>query len=111
MSCVPTPPSSPPTAPLETGVRPIDLVNPDQVDILALAELAAADPEAAAPRPAAALTIARCASRSGTPAFPGATGSRALPAFLRDGRTQVDLIGPFGAVRRPLSSATVPTRW
>ena len=78
--------------PLESGVRPIDLVNPDQVDIVALAALAEADPDAPAPDPLPrhdrSLRV-----ELWYPAFPGATGSRALPAFLRDGRTQVTLIG------------------
>ena len=78
--------------PLETGVRPIDLVNPDQVDVVAAAGLAAADPDAAAPDPLPRhdrpLRV-----EVWYPAFPGATGSRALPTFLRDGRTPIELTG------------------
>lgn len=72
--------------PLKVGVRRLDLVNPGQVDILAI------DPAAAAPadlpRSDRPLTV-----EVWYPAATGATGSTELRAFLRDGKTEVTLIG------------------
>lgn len=71
---------------LAVGVRTLDLVNPDQIDILAL------DPEAEKPdelprydRP---LTV-----EMWYPAAADATGDTTLRAYLRDGTTEVTLQG------------------
>ena len=75
----------------EIGVRPIDLVNPGQVNVLAIApaaEGAESDPAAPLPTYDRPLRV-----EVWHPAYPGATGSRGLPAYLRDGRTVVRLFG------------------
>lgn len=72
--------------PYPVGVRTVDAVNPNQVDILAI------DPEAPKPevwprydRP---LTL-----EIWYPAAPGGAGETALTVYLRDGKTQVELQG------------------
>jgi len=74
--------------PLEIGVRPIDLVNPDQIDIVAIATAPAADPAAPLPTYDRPLRVSVW-----HPAYPGATGSRTLPNYLRDGVTLAPLVG------------------
>lgn len=71
---------------MPVGVRTIELVNPDQIDILAI------DPQAEKPaewprydRP---LTV-----EMWYPAAEGATGDTSMKAFLRDGTTEVTLQG------------------
>ena len=68
------------------GVRRLDMVNPDQIDILAI------DPAAPKPDPLPRydrpLTV-----EMWYPAAPGATGDTTLKAFLRDGATEVTLHG------------------
>jgi len=67
----------------EVGTRPIELINPDQVDINGLEE--APDPIPLYDRP---LTV-----QMWYPAFPGAEGRKSVRAFIRDGVTEVDLQG------------------
>lgn len=73
----------------EIGTRPIDLVNPDQLDVVAFAargdDVAADAPLPTYDRPMRV--------QLWYPAYPGATGSRGMPAYLRDGRTVVRLFG------------------
>ncbi len=68
------------------GVRTLDMVNPDQIDILKI------DPAAAKPDPLPRydrpLTV-----EVWYPAAQGSTGDTALKAFLRDGKTEVSLQG------------------
>tara|TARA_R110002110_G_scaffold20902_14_gene83785 strand:- start:724 stop:2040 length:1317 start_codon:yes stop_codon:yes gene_type:complete len=68
------------------GVRQLDLVNPDQINILAI------DPAAAKPDPLPRydrpLTV-----EMWYPAAEGSTGDTALRAYLRDGTTEVTLMG------------------
>lgn len=68
------------------GVRQIDLVHTDQIDILAI-DPAAPKPEEL-PRYDRPLTV-----EVWYPAADGATGDTALKAFLRDGKTEVTLQG------------------
>ncbi|MDF1728154.1 MAG: dienelactone hydrolase [Sulfitobacter sp.] len=82
-----------PTAPelaaygdLPVGVRQIDLVNPGQIDILAI------DP--AAPKPDELPTYDRPLTvEMWYPAAEGAQGDTTLKAYLRDGTTEVELQG------------------
>ena len=68
------------------GVRQIDLVNTDQIDILAI------DPKA--PKPETMPRYDRpLAVEVWYPAADGATGDTALKAFIRDGKTEVTLQG------------------
>jgi len=70
----------------EIGTRPLQLVNPDQLDVLALdAQTDQPDP---LPTYNRELTV-----QMWYPSFPGATGSNALRAFLRDPTTEVSLYG------------------
>jgi predicted dienelactone hydrolase len=72
--------------PLPVGVRRIDLVNEDQIDILAV------DP--GAPKPATPPRYDRPLTvETWYPAAPGATGDTSLDAFIRDGVTEVELEG------------------
>ena len=70
----------------DIGVRRLDVVNPDQVDILAI------DPDA--PPPATLPRYDRpLAVEMWYPAQDGATGDTTLDAFIRDGATEVELQG------------------
>ncbi|MBM7069345.1 VPLPA-CTERM sorting domain-containing protein [Actibacterium sp. 188UL27-1] len=71
---------------LPVGVRQIDLVNPDQIDILAIDP--AGEPPAELPRYDRPLTV-----EMWYPAADGATGDTSLNAYLRDGVTEVTLEG------------------
>ena len=82
----------------ETGTRPIDLVNPGQLDVLAL------DPASEAPselplydRP---LTV-----QMWYPSFPGASGRNDLKVFLRDAETEVSLLGQSTLWAAPIINA------
>lgn len=70
----------------EVGTRPITLINPNQLDVLAL------DPAVDAPNPLPTYDR-ELVVQMWHPAYPGATGSKALRAFLRDPTTEVDLHG------------------
>jgi len=70
----------------EVGTRPLTLVNPDQLNVLAL------DPSGEAPDPLPTYNR-ELEVQMWYPSFPGATGSKALRAFLRDATTEVDLNG------------------
>ena len=68
------------------GVRQVDLTNPDQIDILSIDP--AADAPAEMPRYDRPLPV-----EVWYPAAADATGDTTLKAFLRDGKTEVDLVG------------------
>ena len=70
----------------EVGTRSIDLVNPDQLDVLQL-DASGPEPETL-PLYDRPLTV-----QLWYPAFPGAVGSKKQRAFLRDAENEVDLIG------------------
>ena len=70
----------------EIGTRPITMINPNQLDVLAL------DPSMDAPDPLPTYDR-ELVVQMWYPAFPGASGSNALRAFLRDATTEVDLYG------------------
>lgn len=82
---------------LPVGVRQFELVNPDQIDILAIDP--AADIPATLPRYDRPLTV-----EMWYPAAPDATGSTELKAYLRDGTTEVTLSGT--AMRDAAPAAT-----
>jgi predicted dienelactone hydrolase len=71
---------------MAVGVRQLEMVNPNQINIVAI------DPAAAKPDPLPrydrALTV-----EMWYPAVEGATGSNELKAYLRDGTTEVTLTG------------------
>ncbi|MFT4725764.1 MAG: putative dienelactone hydrolase [Granulosicoccus sp.] len=70
----------------EVGTRPLTMINPDQLNVLALdASVEAPDP---LPTYNRELEV-----QMWYPSYPGATGSKAVRAFLRDATTEVDLIG------------------
>ncbi|MEM7710787.1 MAG: dienelactone hydrolase, partial [Pseudomonadota bacterium] len=71
---------------LPVGVRRFDLVNENQVDILAIDP--AADAPADLPRYDRPLTV-----ETWYPAAEGSSGDTSLDAFIRDGTTQVELQG------------------
>ncbi len=72
--------------PLAVGVRQIDLVNPDQVDILAI--------DRALPRPPILPTYDRPLTvELWYPAAAGSTGETTLSTILRDGITPIELEG------------------
>ncbi len=71
---------------MAVGVRQLEMVNPDQINIVAI-DPAAAKPEPL-PRYDRALTV-----EMWYPAVEGATGSNELKAYLRDGTTEVTLTG------------------
>jgi predicted dienelactone hydrolase len=71
---------------MTVGVRQLEMVNPDQIDIVAI-DPAAAKPDPL-PRSDRALTV-----EMWYPAVEGATGSNELRAYLRDGTTEVTLTG------------------
>ena len=68
------------------GVRQVDLTNPDQIDILSIDP--AADAPTEMPRYDRSLPV-----EVWYPAATDATGDTTLKAFLRDGKTEVDLVG------------------
>lgn len=70
----------------EIGTRPLTMINPDQLDVLAL------DPSTEAPETLPTYDR-ELVVQMWYPSFPGATGSKALRAFLRDATTEVDLYG------------------
>ena len=70
----------------KVGVRTIEMVNPDQIDILAIDP--AAEKPAEMPRYDRPLTV-----EVWYPADAGADGSHELKAYLRDGKTEVTLTG------------------
>lgn len=72
--------------PHEIGVRQIELVNPGQIDILSIDPKA--DKPATLPTYDRALTV-----EVWYPAGTGVQGVTALKAFIRDGKTEVDLHG------------------
>lgn len=70
----------------EVGTRPLTLVNPNQLDVLSL--------DASQPAPEPLPTYDReLVVQMWYPSYPGATGSKALRAFLRDATTEVSLYG------------------
>ncbi|MFK7853897.1 MAG: alpha/beta hydrolase family protein [Granulosicoccus sp.] len=82
----------------EVGSRPINLSNPNQLDVLALdAQSEQPDPLPTYDRP---LTV-----QMWYPSFPGATGSKALRAFLRDATTEVSLYGQATLWAAPILNA------
>ncbi|MFK7880424.1 VPLPA-CTERM sorting domain-containing protein [Roseobacter sp.] len=82
---------------LAVGVRQIDLINPDQVDILTLGGLA--EKPDILPTYDRPLTV-----EMWYPAAPGSTGDTSLQAYIRDGTTKVTLEGR--AVRDAVPVAT-----
>lgn len=83
----------------KVGVRSIDLVHPDQVNILAID--AAADKPAELPRYDRPLTV-----EIWYPASADAEGSHDLKAFLRDGKTEVTLVGQAVVDAEPVKADT-----
>ncbi|MBO9453122.1 dienelactone hydrolase [Tropicibacter sp. R16_0] len=71
---------------LNVGVRQLELVNPNQIDILSIDP--AADKPAELPTYDRPLTV-----EMWYPAEAGATGEQSFNAFLRDGVTEVTLVG------------------
>ena len=70
----------------EVGTRPLTVTNPKQLDVLSL------DPQGDQPDPLP--TYDRSLElQMWYPAFPGATGSKEIRAFLRDATTEVSLYG------------------
>ena len=70
----------------EVGTRPITLVNPEQLNIVAM------DP--AAPKPDVLPVYDRPLEiQMWYPAFPGATGRKDLKVFMRDGQTEIQVFG------------------
>jgi len=82
---------------LPVGVRQLEMVNPDQIDILAIDP--AADKPAQLPRYDRPLTV-----EMWYPAAADATGTTELKAYLRDGTTEVTLTGK--AMRDAAPAAT-----
>lgn len=70
----------------EVGTRPLSVVNPGQANVLAL------DPSGDKPDPLPVYDR-ELELQMWYPSFPGATGSKALKVFLRDGTTEVSLLG------------------
>ncbi|WP_416237465.1 alpha/beta hydrolase family protein [Sulfitobacter sp. F26169L] len=81
------------------GVRQLELVNPDQIDILAIDP--AADKPTELPRSDRPLTV-----EMWYPAAQGATGSTELKAYLRDGTTEVTLTGKAMRDAEPAATDT-----
>ena len=82
----------------ETGTRPITLVNPNQVDVLALDS--EADEPSELPLYDRPLDI-----QLWYPSFPGAIGRKDLRAFLRDAETEVSLFGQATKWAAPVVNA------
>jgi predicted dienelactone hydrolase len=70
--------------PRTVGVKRLDLVNPNQIDVVNVGR----DPTDPVPRYDRPLTV-----EMWYPAMDGATGDRSLDAYIRDGVTQVELQG------------------
>jgi hypothetical protein len=85
------------------GVRTLEMVNPDQIDILAIDP--AAEKPAEWPRYDRPLTV-----EVWYPADNGAEGSNELKAYLRDGKTEVTLVGQAMRDAAPWR-APKPSRW
>ena len=83
----------------EVGTRPITLVNPGQLDVLAL------DASVDAPNPLPTYDR-ELAVQMWYPSFPGATGSKNVRAFLRDGTTEVNLTGQATLWAAPVTQAS-----
>ncbi len=81
------------------GVRQLEMVNADQIDILAIDS--AAEKPAEFPRYDRPLTV-----EMWYPAVKGATGSNELRAYLRDGTTEVTLTGQAIRDAAPATSDT-----
>jgi len=81
----------------EVGTRPVTMVNPDQLNVLAL------DPSLDAPDPLPTYDR-ELVVQMWYPSYPGATGSKALRAFIRDAITEVDLHGQATLWAAPLST-------
>ncbi|MEM8750422.1 MAG: dienelactone hydrolase [Pseudomonadota bacterium] len=80
------------------GVRQLEVVNPNQVDILKI------DPKQ--PKPAELPRYDRPLTLEvWYPAAQGATGDQALKAYLRDGKTEVELIGKAVRDAEPAADA------
>ncbi len=79
----------------EVGTRPLSMINPDQLNVLAL------DPSAEAPETLPTYDR-ELEVQMWYPSYPGATGSNALRAFLRDATTEVDLYGQATLWAAPL---------
>ena len=86
---------------LPVGVRQVDLVNPDQVNMLAI-DPAGEKPEEL-PRYDRPLTV-----EVWSPAAAGANGETTLNAFIRDGKTEVELEGSAVRDATPRSNETYP---
>ncbi|MDA8871025.1 dienelactone hydrolase, partial [Rhizobiaceae bacterium] len=86
---------------LPVGVRQVEIVNKDQIDIAKI-DPAAAKPEAM-PRYDRPLTL-----EVWYPAAQGATGETTLKAFLRDGKTEVELQGKAMRDAEPRPDETYP---
>tara|TARA_R110002049_G_scaffold23545_3_gene83329 strand:+ start:43452 stop:44774 length:1323 start_codon:yes stop_codon:yes gene_type:complete len=86
---------------LPVGVRTLEMVNPDQIDILAIDP--SADKPAELPRYDRALTV-----EMWYPAAAGASGETTLKAFLRDGTTEVELQGQARRDAAPAGDETYP---
>jgi len=82
----------------EVGTRPLTLLNSNQLDVLSL------DSQAEQPDPLPtydrSLTV-----QMWYPSFPGATGSKAIRAFLRDATTEVSLYGRATLWAAPTTSS------
>ena len=83
------------------GVRTLEMVNPDQIDILAIDP--AADKPDEMPRYDRPLTVEMY-----SPAAEGAQGETAFKAYLRDGTTEVTLQGQAMRDVDPASGETFP---
>ncbi|MEP3688798.1 MAG: dienelactone hydrolase [Sulfitobacter dubius] len=83
------------------GVRTLEMVNPGQIDILAIDP--AADKPAEMPRYDRPLTVEMY-----YPAAEGANGDTAFKAYLRDGTTEVTLTGQAMRDVDPLAGETFP---
>ncbi len=83
------------------GVRTLELVNPDQIDILKI------DP--AAPKPDVLPTYDRALTvEVWYPSVAGATGDTALKVYLRDGKTEVDIHGKAVRDAEPAAGNALP---
>jgi hypothetical protein len=80
------------------GVRTLEMVNPNQIDILAIDP--AAEKPAEWPRYDRPLTV-----EVWYPADNGAEGSNELKAYLRDGKTEVTLVGQAMRDAAPVAGA------
>ncbi|MFK7861188.1 MAG: alpha/beta hydrolase family protein [Granulosicoccus sp.] len=82
----------------EIGTRPINLINPDQIDVLAL--------NSEADQPNVLPTYDRpLPVQMWYPSFPGATGRKDLKVFLRDAQTEIELYGKATKWAAPIVNA------